>query len=150
LGTRNQWGDYRDPVVLATKDENGKDKFYMYVTAQARKGEKRGAVSVSESDDLIHWSVPKIAVRGNVISESPQVWEKNGTFFMATSAVGSDTYTSKYPDKDWKKTPFARPKITDFEKYVGTSGLYGEEVVKLNDGSLILAMMTFRHWGNSF
>ncbi len=149
LWGRNQWGDYRDPVVLATKDENGKDKFYMYVTAQALEGEKKGVVSVSESDDLINWSVPKIAVRGNVISESPQVWEKNGTFFMATSAVGSDTYTSKYPDKDWKKTPFARPKITDFEKYVGTSGLYGEEVVKLNDGSLILAMMTFRHWGNS-
>ncbi len=134
----------RDPCVL----EDG-DKFYMYVTADAREGEKRGVVAVCESDDLFNWTNPQIAVRGNIASESPQVYKSQGYYYMLTSSHGAGTFRSKDPVEGWEPFDFPRPPVQQVEKYVNTSGAYAEEVVGLSDNSLLFAALTFRYWGNS-
>jgi hypothetical protein len=141
---RGRWGDYRDPMVLA--DEG---KFYLYVTSQAKEGDLRGTVSVAESDDLLHWTTPKIAVRGNIISESPQVWKAGGTYYMVTSSLGGATYSSDHPVEGWKRTAFPLPSVPSVEKYVGTSGGYAQEIVPLQGGTFLMSGTTFRHFGNS-
>jgi len=144
LWRRDGWADCRDPMVLV----DGND-FYLYVTAQAKKGHERGIVAVAHSNDLIHWDNPQIAVRGNIISESPQVWKEKGRYFMTTSSHGAATYVSEHPAVGWKRIDFPRPDIQKAERYVQTSGSYAEEVVRLKDGSLMMAALTFRYWGNS-
>jgi hypothetical protein len=127
--------------------DNG--KFYIYVTADANSGEDRGAVAVAESDDLIHWKNPQIAVRGKIASESPQVWKSGDTYYMVTSSHGAATYSSKNPVTGWEPTPFPRAPIWETEHYVPTSGGYAEEVARMDDGSIIFAALTWRLWGNS-
>lgn len=144
LWSRDSWADLRDPMVW---DDGG--TFYMYATAHAKVGDPRGAVVVAESTDLFNWKNPQPAVRGNIVSESPQVWKIGDTYYMTTSSHGHGTYMSKHPAKGWEKKPFPMPKVRDAEKYVPTSGGYAEEVIRLDDNSLLMALTTWRHWGNS-
>ena len=141
---RDTGGSGRDPMVLA---DGG--KFYMYFTADAKEGPETGVVAVWESDDLLHWSNPRIAVRGNIACESPHVWKSGDTYYMFTSAQGADTWSSKHPVTGWTRTPIPRAPVGEVEKYVRTSGGYAEELVRLDDGTLVLAALTFRRWGNS-
>lgn len=144
LWGRTQWSDCRDPGIL--KDGN---TFYMYVTAHSPTEDPRGIVAVTESKDLINWTTPQIAVRHLAAMESPQLWKQNGKFYMTTSAHGQGTWVSDRPDKGWEKTDFPRPPINEFEKDVATSSSYAEEVIRLEDGRLIIASLTWRHWGNT-
>ncbi|MHC4800376.1 MAG: hypothetical protein ACYTF1_27360, partial [Planctomycetota bacterium] len=66
-----------------------------------------------------------------------------------TSSKGADTYSSRHPVKGWQRTAFPRPDIKAVEKYVATSGSYAEEVVSLDDGTHLMAALTYRHYGNS-
>lgn len=143
---RDSWADGRDPMVLVDGD-----KFYLYFTAHKKvaKGELDGAVAVMESDDLIHWRNPQIAISFKHALESPQVWKSKGKYYMTTSATGHGQWESGDPVKGWKKSDFARPEISDFERYTVSTGSYAEEVVRLDDGTLIMASCTWRHWGNS-
>ncbi len=141
---RDRWGDCRDPVVL--KDGG---KFYLYVTASAKGPGERGAIGVAESDDLIHWKNPQIAVRGYVASESPQVWKDGDTYCMTTSSHGVATYTSKDPVSGWQRTAFPRPEPKEIEKHVNVGGGYAEEVVRLDNGEFMMASLTFGHHGNT-
>ena len=144
LWGRKQWSDCRDPAIL--KDG---DTFYMYVTAHSPIKEPRGVVTVAESKDLFNWTNPQIAVRHLAAMESPQLWKQNGKFYMTTSAHGQGAWVSDHPTKDWKKSDFPRPPVQEFEKDVPTSPSYAEEVIRLEDGRLIIASLTWRHWGNT-
>ena len=141
---RDSWADGRDPAVLIDGD-----KFYLYFTAHKAGGGLDGAVAVMESDDLIHWSNPQVAVNFKHALESPQVWKGGDKYYMTTSATGHGQWVSENPATGWKPAEFARPEISGFEKYVDTSGSYAEEVVRMDDGTLIMASCTFRYWGNS-
>jgi len=142
---RAQWSDCRDPGII--KDG---DTFYMYVTAHSPIEEPRGILAVAQSKDLLNWSDYQIAVRHIPSMESPQLWKQNGKFYMTTSAHGQGTWVSDHPTRGWKKAGFPRPPITsEFEKDVPTSPSYAEEVVRLEDGRLIIASLTWRLWGNS-
>jgi len=141
---RDSWADARDPAVLIDGD-----KFYLYFTAHKAGGGLDGAVAVMESDDLIHWSNPQVAVNFKHALESPQVWKSGDKYYMTTSATGHGQWVSENPATGWKPAEFARPEISGFEKYVDTSGSYAEEVVRMDDGTLIMASCTFRYWGNS-
>jgi hypothetical protein len=141
---RNGWADCRDPMVFS--DNN---KFYLYVTAHIPEGTERGAVVVAESNDLVSWHNPRVAVRGIASMESPQVWKEKGHYFMTTSALGAGTFISDSPVTGWKKHAFPRPSIQQHEKFVPTSSSYAEEAIRLDDGSLIMAGLTWRLWGNS-
>ena len=68
---------------------------------------------------------------------------------MTTSAHGQGAWVSDHPTKDWKKSDFPRPPVQEFEKDVPTSPSYAEEVIRLEDGRLIIASLTWRHWGNT-
>lgn len=141
---RDRWADCRDACVLKVGD-----RFHMYVTAAAHPPGDRGVVVVAESTDLTNWSNPRIAVRRNIISESPQVWQFGDSFYMTTSSLGGTTYVSDHPVEGWTQRDFPRPPIQAREKYVDTSGSYAEEVRPLSDGSWLVAGLTWRHWGNS-
>jgi len=141
---RNQWADCRDPMVFK---DNG--KFYVYLTAAAADGDPKGTVLVAESDDLLHWSNPQIAVRSTPSMESPQVWKMGDTYYMTTSALGAGLWTSKSPTAGWQRCTIERPPIQKLESYVPTSPSYAEEVIRLKDGSYLIAGLTWRHWGNS-
>jgi hypothetical protein len=116
---------------------------------KAKPGELDGAVAVMESDDLCHWRNPRIAASARHAMESPQVWKGGDKYYMTTSAHGGGLWESDGPVKGWKRSDFKRPEIADFEKYVGTSGSYAEEVVRMDDGTLVMASCTWRYWGNS-
>jgi hypothetical protein len=131
-------------MVLA---DNG--KFYLYVTAHIPEGTERGAVVVAESNDLFSWHNPRAALRDTPSMESPQVWKEKGHYFMTTSALGAGTFISDNPVTGWRKYDFPRPPIQQHEKFVPTSSSYAEEVCRLDDGSLIMAGLTWRLWGNS-
>lgn len=135
---RDHWSDCRDPALLIDGD-----KFYLYVTANAKGPGESGAIAVAESDDLIHWKNPSIAVRGPIVSESPQVWKDGDTYCMFTSAHGAATYVSDHPMKGWKPADLKRP------SQHAVPGAYAEEVVRLADDSFMMAVLTFQHWGNS-
>ena len=141
---RNGWSDCRDPCVLVDGD-----KFYLYVTANVKPPGEVGGIVVAESDDLFHWGNPAIAVRGKNVSESPQVWKDGETYYMTTSATGSATYTSKHPARGWTRSDFPRPDTQAAEKYVPTSPRCAEEVVRMDDGTFLIAAFTWRHQGNS-
>ncbi len=141
---RDRWADCRDACVIDVGD-----RFYMYVTAAAHPPGDRGAVVVAESTDLTNWRNPRVAVRRNIISESPQVWQSGDRFYMTTSSLGGTTYVSDHPVDGWRQRDFPRPPIQAREKYVETSGSYAEEVRPLPDGSWLVAGLTWRHWGNS-
>ena len=68
---------------------------------------------------------------------------------MTTSSHGKGTFVSDHPMTGWRRVAFPRPDTQAVEKYVRTSPSYAEEVVRLDDGSLLMAALTFRHWGNS-
>jgi hypothetical protein len=141
--TRDEWSDCRDPVVLVDGD-----KFYLYVTAEASEFEDsrdRGLIVVAESDDLIHWGNPQIAVRGHRAMESAQVWKEGGRYHMVTSAQGAGTYTSRDPMRGWERDEFPRPPTDEMERYVEASGGRIEEVVWLDDGRMIMASGSFRN-----
>ena len=139
---RDGWADFRDPAILV--DGN---KFYMYCTVYAKDG--RGTVSVCESSDLINWTTPTVAAVGKPAMESPQVWKQGDNYFMTTSSTGAGTWKSKHPDKGWVEVGFPRPPVQTLEKQVPTSVSYAEEVAPLGDGNLLMASITWRHWGNS-
>ena len=141
---RDAWADCRDPCVI--KDG---DKFYIYATARAKPPGKTGAVVVAESEDLIHWHNPAIAVRRNIISESAQVWKTGDTYCMTTSSHGVGTYASSHPVTGWQPVDFPRPNTQAVERYVPTSASFAEEVVRMSDGTCVMASLTFRHHGNS-
>ncbi len=141
---RGRWADGRDPVVLIDGD-----KFYLYFTAHKAGGGLDGAVAVMESDDLYNWRNPRIAVNFKHAMESPQVWKSGDKYYMTTSATGQGQWVSDDPVTGWKQADFARPEIYRFEKYVATSGSYAEEVVRMADGTLIMASCTWRYLGNS-
>jgi hypothetical protein len=44
---------------------------------------------------------------------------------------------------------FPRPDIASVEFHVATSPSYAEETVALPDGGILMASLTWRHWGNS-
>ena len=138
--------DARDPAVLVDGD-----KFYMYFTAHKKpvEGEHDGAVAVMESDDLFCWRTPQMAVEFKHALESPQVWKGGDQYYMVTSATGHGQWVSDNPVTGWKPAVFARPEISAFEKQVTSTGSYAEEVVRMDDGTLIMASCTFRYWGNS-
>jgi len=142
--SRTGWGNCRDPMVL---QDGG--KFYLYVTASDHHPTENGVVIVSESEDLIHWKNPAIAVRGRGACESPVVWKVGDTYCMTTSSKGSGTFVSDHPMKNWKRTKFLRPPTREIEKYVQGRPSYAEEVVHLQDGSTIMAGLTMQHWGNT-
>lgn len=142
--SRSAWADCRDPCVFF---DGG--VFYLYVTANAKPPGDCGAVAVATSRDLVRWSRPEIAVRGRQVSESPQVFGMGGRYFMTTSSVGAATYASDHPAHGWRRLDFPRPDIGTAEKYVATSPSYAEEVVPLGDADLLMASLTWRHWGNS-
>jgi len=141
---RDAWADCRDPMVLS---DNG--KFYLYATAHIAEGTERGAVVVAESNDLHSWHNAKVAIRGSGPMESPQVWKEKGSYFMTASSLGGGTFISDHPVTGWKKHDFPRPPIQQHEKIVPTSSSYAEEVYRLDDGTMIMAGLTWRHWGNS-
>ena len=141
---RDRWADARDPMVLVDDD-----KFYLYFTAHKAGGGLDGAVAVMESDDLVHWHNPQVAVNFKHALESPQVWKSGGKYYMTTSATGHGQWVSDDPVRGWEMSDFVRPIISDFEKYVTSTGSYAEEVVRLADGTLIMASCTWRYWGNS-
>ncbi len=142
---RDGWSDCRDPAVLIDGDT-----FYLYVTAEAAKkegmrDEERGLVVVAESDDLIHWQNPQIALRTRRAPESAQVWKNGEAYYMVISAGGSGTYVSDHPARGWRRSEFPRPPLQDVERYVDASGSRIEEVVRLEDGRLIMASGSFRN-----
>jgi len=139
---RDGWADCRDPAILV--DGN---KFYMYCTVYAKDG--RGTVSVCESSNLTHWTTPTIAAVGKHAMESPQVWKKGDHYFMTTSSTGAGVWKSDHPDKGWREVDFPRPPVQTLEKYVPTSVSYAEEVAPFGDDSMLMASITWRHWGNS-
>ena len=141
---RDRWADCRDPMVLRDGE-----RFLLYVTAQAAVGDPIGLVAVAESTDLLHWKNPRVALRGPHACESPQVWKSGERYYMTTSAFGQGCWESADPVGGWKPSPFPRPPITERERFVSTSPSYAEEVVLLDDGSLLIASLTFRHWGNT-
>jgi hypothetical protein len=141
---RDRWADCRDPMVL---EDDG--HYYLYVTAHAAEGSPRGLVAVADSTNLIDWKNPRIALRHQHACESPQVWKQNGNYFMTTSAAGSGTWTSRFPDRGWQPAEFPRPPVREMEKYVQTSPSYAEETVELDEDQRIIASLTFRYWGNS-
>jgi predicted GH43/DUF377 family glycosyl hydrolase len=140
---KNRWADCRDPEILA---DGG--KFYMYVTAHAASGNPRGMVVVADSNDLVKWENPRIAVRYNHAMESCQVWKHKDKYFMTTSAHGGGVWVSDRPDEGWEKAPIGRPDVHKYEKLVQTSPSYAEEVLNLDDLDVI-AGLTWRHFGNS-
>jgi hypothetical protein len=142
--TRDRWADCRDPMVL--EDEG---RYYLYVTAHAAEGDPRGVVAVADSTNLVDWRNPRIALRYRHACESPQVWKRNDTYFMTTSAAGGGTWTSDHPDSGWHATDFPRPPVQQRERYVETSPSYAEEVVSMSGNQLLMASMTFRYWGNT-
>ena len=68
---------------------------------------------------------------------------------MTTSSTGAAVWKSKHPDKDWSEVDFPRPPVQTLEKYVPTSVSYAEEVAPFGANSLLMASITWRHWGNS-
>ena len=104
---------------------------------------------VAESEDLLHWRRPAIAVRGKTASESPQVWKDGETYCMTTSSIGAATYVSEHPMRGWKRFDFPRPDTQAAEKLVATSQRCAEEVVRMEDGSFLIGAFTWRHRGNS-
>lgn len=146
---RDSWADCRDPMVLIDRQGDGPERFLLYVTAHAASGDPRGLVVVAESEDLVHWRNPRIAIRGPHAIESPQVWKEGNTYCMATSAAGNNTWTSNDPVEGWKQSGFPRPPIQDVERYTQPLGSYAEEILRTANGDLIMAGLTFRHWGNS-
>lgn len=142
---RDARADLRDPAVL---HENG--RFYLYATTRARQGERTsGAIVVAESEDLVHWSNPRVAVYTRPVPESPQVWKANDRFYMFSSAGGGGTWSSGQPDTGWVADPFPRPPVEKWENYVTMSPSYAEEVVQCEDGTHLIGSVTFRFWGNS-
>jgi len=141
--TRDEWSDCRDPIVLVDGD-----KFYLYVTGEASEFEDerdRGLIVVAESDDLIHWRNPEIAVRGHRAMESAQVWKEGGRYHMVTSAQGAGTFTSAHPVRGWERDEFPRAPVREAEKYVEAIDGRIEEVVWLDDGRMIMASGSFRN-----
>jgi len=142
---RDRWADCRDPMVL--KEGN---KYYLYVTARAAKGDDWGVVAVAESDDLVHWKNPRIAVRAKGDLESVQVWKSHDRFYMTTSAAGHGTYTSNHPMVGWQREDFPRPPVQQDERYVKLPiPSRSEEVVDLGQGAKMIISMPFRLLGNS-
>ena len=141
---RTGFSSCRDPMVLA---DGG--RFYLYVTAEAAQGEDRGIVVVAESEDLLNWGSPRVAVCAPVVSESAHVWKSGGKYYMVTSSIGAATYVSDNPVSGWQRSEFPRCPVRKLEKYVSTSRAYAEEIVHLEDGGILVAACTFRHWGNS-
>ncbi len=139
---RDGWADCRDPAIL----KDGKN-YYMYLTVYAKDG--RGTVAVSKSTNLVDWSIPTIAAVGKPAMESPQVWKQGDHYYMTTSSTGAGTWKSNHPDKEWIDVGFPRPPVQTLEKYVPTSVSYAEEVAPFGDGNLLMASITWRHWGNS-
>jgi hypothetical protein len=138
---RDRWADCRDPMVL---EHQG--KYYMYVTARAKAGEPKGVAAVSMSDDLLHWSEPVIAMRGQQ-PESVQVWPGGSTFFLtaSTGIRGS----SVDPFKGWQAENFVTLPLPGCEPYVHTSSGYADEICALPAGRRLYATLTWRLWGNS-
>jgi len=141
---RTHWSDCRDPGIV--KDG---DTFYMFVTAHSVIKEPRGILAVAESKDLINWTNPQIALRHTPSMESPYLWKQDGKFYMTTSAHGQGTWVSDHPTKGWEKSDFPRPPVQEMEKDVPTSPSYAEEIVRLDDGRVIIASLTWRLWGNT-
>lgn len=145
---RDRWADFRDPMVL----DDGNGKYYMYVTGtHKREGDTEiGSVTVLESEDLTNWKNPQSAVDFKHAMESPQVWKSKGKYYMTTSAAGHGQWESDNPVTGWKKSDFARPHLQSFEDRIELgAGSYAEEVIRLEDGTLIMGSLTWRHWGNS-
>jgi len=139
---RDGWADCRDPALL--KDGND---YYMYFTVYAKDG--RGTIGVCKSQDLFNWTTPTIAAVGKPAMESPQVWKQGDSYFMTTSSTGAGTWKSNHPDKEWVDVGFPRPPVQSLEKQVPTSVSYAEEVAPFGADSLLMASITWRHWGNS-
>jgi len=116
--SRRRRSDCRDPDILSAGG-----RYYMYFTASARRqgGSKRGVVAVAASDDLVHWSRPRVAVRGPAALESPQVWKMGDTYFMTTSARGAGTFTSTDPLQGWRPQAFRRRRFAEREMRFGSS-----------------------------
>jgi hypothetical protein len=106
-------------------------------------------VAVSESADLVNWSPGRIAVRGKAAMESPHVWRVGDLWHMTVSAGGHGTYMSDHPAGGWERRDFPRPEIAAVEREIRTSPGYAEEVVDLGDGTHLVAVLTWRHFGNS-
>jgi len=141
--TRDEWSDCRDPVVLVDGD-----KFYLYVTGEAsefKDARDQGLIAVAESDDLIHWKNPEIAVRGHRAMESPQVWKEGGRYHMVTSAQGAGTFASEHPVRSWEKKEFPRAPVREAEKYVDAIDGRIEEIVWLEDRRMVMATGSFRN-----
>jgi hypothetical protein len=51
----------------------------------------------------------------------------------------------------WERTEFPRPNLRAVESSVSlwSPFSYAEEVIRLDDGRLVMAGLTFRYWGNS-
>lgn len=143
---RDSWSDCRDPMVLEAEG-----RFYLYVTAHAKEAVdgQKGIVAVSTSDDLVSWSTGRIAVRGDNAMESPHVWKTGDRYHMTVSAGGHGTYISDDPASGWRRQAFPRPDVAAVETHIETSRGYAEEAVPLGDGTHLVAVLTWRHWGNT-
>ncbi len=145
IWSQDHWADCRDPMVF-----HDNETFYLYVTASVLVDSVgQGAVVVAESKDLFSWYNPQIACVTPPVPESPHVWKSGGNFYMYTSAGGGGVWESDNPVSGWKLTDIARVPTQEYAQPIPTSGGYAEEVLELEDGSILVAAATFRYFGNS-
>jgi hypothetical protein len=98
------WADCRDAHVV----EHG-GKYYLFTMVRCKDG--RGAISISRSTDMRHWTDLGSAVRVKGSPESPVVFERGGKFYLIVGAdVGACFMTDNIESNDWRRvTAFRYP-----------------------------------------
>lgn len=127
------WEDCRDAHIIRYKEE-----FLMFTMVTTK--EKKGAIALSSSNDLIKWKDLGPAIVTFQTPESPRVFEHKGTFYMfATSGHGKIMLKTKDPKSNkWEEIPFRWP----------SPGLWsGWEVVEDGEG-LIFSAFEWKMNGN--
>lgn len=96
------WADCRDPHLIRHDGA-----WLMYNCVLHRNG--RGAVAVARSTDLKTWEDLGCVVETAPVPESPNVFERNGRWYLLCSAGGTGAYIASSPLGPWQAIPMDLP-----------------------------------------